>query len=116
MFHPHSEGPRSVHRIFQNSLGENKTCAEPTSGKASFDGLKTARRVMSLPETLCGLLLMPGTLCSVFGPQGIQLRRIHLPQETTCFRSHPKNQTQIFELNVFCHRLYVLGSDEVNLE
>ena len=25
---------------------------------------------MSLPETLCGLLLMPGTLCSVFGPQG----------------------------------------------
>ena len=71
---------------------------------------------MSLPETLCGLLLMPGTLCSVFGPQVIQLRRIHLqPQETTCFRSH-QFQTQIFELNVLCHRLYVLGSDEVNLE
>ena len=59
---------------------------------------------MSLPETLCGLLLMPGTLC-VLGPQGIQLERMHLQPQEDLFQEPPENSTQIFELNVFCHRL-----------
>ena len=67
MFHPHSEGPRSVLR--RTILSKKKTCAEPTSGKAGFDGLKMASRVMSL---VLGVLLVPGTLCSVFGPQGVR--------------------------------------------
>ena len=47
----------------------------PQEKHIGFNGLKTARRFMFLiPETLFGLLLMPGALCSVFGPQGIQLR------------------------------------------
>ena len=90
----------------------------PQGKYLDFDGLKMACHGKSchvfsawIAVWTWTLLLVPGSLCGCFGPQGIQLRRIHLQlhAETICFRTRPKNPAQLFELNAFLSSLVSVG-------